>query len=408
MQAPALREANFRPQWTEVRPRSAPAGASNCLGAARRQLLPRLSSNRPDGWPPVRLKETPDLMPLMPITETAGPLPPTRWGLVGPGQMAQKFAGALLGVPGATLVAVAARDPGRAQAFVQAWCPPRTPTRIHPNVAALATDPDVDAVYVATPHNAHFEAVQTCLLAGKPVLCEKPLTPTAAQAHALVTLARKRKVFLMEALWTRFLPAWVQVLRWLVDGAIGSVHTLQSSVCFRSGAPPEHRQFNPALAGGALLDVGVFALAMSQGVMATQGRHEVPRFHVTGRRGPTGVDVRVHATLDYGEDRLSQFVCGFDGEADNGMRIHGERGCIELPSGFWMAQSAALRRTGREPEAASLPFRINGFEYEIEEAMRCIGAGRIESAAMPHEHTLGTLRLVDAMRLQLGVRYPFE
>jgi predicted dehydrogenase len=334
--------------------------------------------------------------------------PPTRWGLVGPGQIAQQFASALLGVQGGTLVAVAARDPARAQAFVQNWCPASAQTRIHANVAALATDPGVDAIYVATTHNAHYEAVQTCLLAGKPVLCEKPLVPTAAQAHALITLARKRKVFLMEALWTRFLPAWVQALRWLVEGAIGRVHTLQSSFCFQSAYPSEHRHFNLALAGGALLDVGIYNITMSQCVMATQGKHEAPRFHMSGRRGPTGVDVRVQATLDYGDDMVSQFVCGFDGEAENGMRIHGERGSIELPGGFWYAQTALLRSTGREPEQVNLPFRINGFEYEIEEAMRCIAAGRIESPAMPHEHTLLTLRLIDAMRLQLGVRYPFE
>jgi predicted dehydrogenase len=347
-------------------------------------------------------------MPTQPATDTVAPPPPTRWGLVGPGQIAQQFAGALLGVPGGTLVAVAARDAAKARAFIQRWCPASAQTRIHADVAALATDPGVDAVYVATPHNMHYDAVKTCLLAGKPVLCEKPLVPTAAQAQALIGLARKRKLFLMEAIWTRFLPAWVQAMRWLADGAIGRVHTLQSSFCFRSPHPAEHRHFNPALAGGALLDVGIYNLTMSQWVMAMQGKHEAPRIQMNGRRGPSGVDLRVQATLDYGDDMVSQFVCAFDGEAENGLRIHGERGSIEMPSGFWYAQSALLRSAGREPEAVSLPFRINGFEYEIEEAMRCIGAGRIESAVMPHEHTLMTLRLIDAMRLQLGVRYPFE
>lgn len=336
------------------------------------------------------------------------PLPRMRWGLVGPGEIAQQFAAALLGIQGGTLAAVAARDTARAQAFVQRWCPSSSQTRIHASAADLATDPGVDAIYVATTHNAHLEAVQTCLLAGKPVLCEKPLTPTAAQAQTLITLARKRKVFLMEGMWTRFLPAWGQVQRWIGDGAIGRIHTIQSSFCFKSPHPPEHRHFNPALAGGALLDVGIYNLTMSQWLMAMQGKSQAPRVHVTGKRSPSGVDVRVQATLDYGDDMVSQFVCAFDGEAENGMRIHGELGSIDIPTGFWYAQSATLRRAGREPEVANLPFRINGFEYEIEEATRCIAAGRLESSVIPHEHTLLTLRLTDAMRLQLGVRYPFE
>ena len=333
---------------------------------------------------------------------------PLRWGLVGPGRIAHRFADALAAVPGARLVAVTGRDADRAREFASRWVQAGQMAAAGSDLNALLNDPEVDAVYVATPHSAHAEAVAAALRAGKPVLCEKPLAPTAAQAEVLVALARERGVFLMEAVWTRCLPAVLQVGDWLRAGAIGRVLDLQSSFGFKLAPDPQGRHFNPALGGGALLDIGIYNLSMSQWVLGLMGEHGAPAFHIHGRLAGTGVEQRAAVQLDYRNGVSSQFVCAFDGDAENAFHIHGELGRITLGAGFWECRQVSLRRPGQPAQELSLPFARNGFEYELIEAQRCIHAGLIESPLIPHEGTLATLRLIDAMREQLGVRYPFE
>lgn len=332
----------------------------------------------------------------------------TGWGLIGPGRIARRFADALVHCPGARLVAVAGRDAARAEAFAVAHATAGARPRVHAGIQALLDDPAVDAVYVATPHPAHEAAVSAALQAGKPVLCEKPLAATAAQAERLLDLAERRRVLLMEAVWTRLLPSWGQVRAWLQDDAIGPLQAMQSSFCFRLPHDPAGRHFDPQQGGGALLDIGIYNLTMSQWVMALHGREDAPGHDVSGRLGPTGVDVRVAGQLHWSGGIASQFVCAFDGTADNSFRIHGEAGWIEVPDGFWHATRAVLHRPDQPPEVADRPFRGNGFEYEIDEFTACLQAGRLQSAAVPHAHTLATLRQIDAMRARLGVRYPFE
>ena len=328
--------------------------------------------------------------------------------MVGPGRIAHLFADALAAVPGARLVAVTGRDPGHALEFAARWSRGGQMVRVVSDLDALLNDSEVDAVYVATPHSAHAGPVAAALCAGKPVLCEKPLAPTAEQAEVLVALARERGLFLMEAVWTRCLPAVLQVGDWLEGGAIGRVSALQSSFCFHLPPDPLGRHFNPALAGGTLLDIGIYNLTLSQWVLARIGEHRVPEFHIGGRLADTGVDQRAVVQLDYPNGVSSQFVCAFDGDAENAFHIHGELGHITLAARFWECQHVSLRRPGQPAQELSLPFARNGFEYELIEAQRCIHAGLIESPLIPHRDTLATLRLIDALRGRLGVRYPFE
>ena len=252
--------------------------------------------------------------------------------------------------------------------------------------------------------------MRQCLEAGKPVLCEKPLVPNLAQGASLVELAARKNVFLMEALWTRFLPVYETVAAWLREDAVGPVRAIQSSFCFRAPLDPAGRHYNPALAGGALLDLGVYCVAMTRWVIQqTAGRCPEPSsIHATGTLADTGVDERVSAMLTFPGGLSSQFVCGFDGSAENSLTIVGERGSIRLPSGFWGATEAWLERTGEPVLHEQAPFRINGFEYEIEEAQRCIRAGLVESPRMTHADSLAALRWMDEIRRQVGVRYPFE
>jgi predicted dehydrogenase len=337
------------------------------------------------------------------------------WGVVAPGRIAQQFAQALHGVPGARLAGVCGRDLARSQAFAAQWSAPQAaPAVAHAELSSLLADPAVHAVYVASPHSAHADAVQRCLAAGRPVLCEKPLTPNAAQTRALIDASRLHRTFLMEAVWTRFLPIYATIGRWLSQGAIGRLRGMQSSFCFNLPFEATGRHFDPLQAGGALLDIGIYNLTVSRwaaGAVAAGGAvpgAAVQRFDVAGTLAPTGVDQRVWATLDFGDGLVSQFVCGFDGSARNAFRIDGEHGHVVIEPNFWQATAATLVRSGHEPERASAPHRVNGFEYEIEEAMRCVRAGLIESPGIPHAETLAVAELMDAMRLRLGVRYPFE
>jgi predicted dehydrogenase len=333
------------------------------------------------------------------------------WALIGPGKIARRFAGAVAQMPGAGLRVVLGRDATRAADFA-ANCVNIDGSR--PVVARscdeLLADPLIDGIYIATPHAQHGEWVRQCLEAGKPVLCEKPLVPNLAQGQALVDLARERHVFLMEAVWTRFLPIYDVVAEWLRDQAIGELRAIQSSFCFPAPFEPAGRLYNPALAGGALLDIGIYNLSVTRWVLQTAlGACPDPlSIHATGALAPTGVDQRVTATLQFPGGRDSQFICGLDGAAENALAIFGERGVIKLPTQFWQATAARLQQTGEPEQDIQAPFRVNGFEYEIEEAQRCIRAGLVESPRMTHADTLATLGWMDEIRRQVGVRYPFE
>jgi predicted dehydrogenase len=337
------------------------------------------------------------------------------WAVVGPARIAQRFAQALQGLPDARLFAVCAREEAKGHSFAWQWARAgEAPPLVFTDVAALLAQVELDAVYVATPHAQHADVVAACLHAGIAVLCEKPLVPHLAAAQPLMALSQARGVFLMEALWTRFLPAYAQVAQWLQDQAIGPIRGLQSSFCFASPYDANSRLFHPALAGGALLDIGVYNLSMTRWVLQqawglAPGQGPVAlQIQAQGQLAPTGVDQRVAGSLLFEGGVVSQFVCAFDAQADNSLRIIGERGHIELPQMFWQATQAVLQRHGQAAEVVDAPFRINGFEGEIEESMRCVRAGLSQSPVMPHAETLATLAWMDQMRQQLGVRYPFE
>ncbi len=329
---------------------------------------------------------------------------PMRWGLVGPGRIAGRFAGALATRSDARLHAVVGRSADRAGAFAERWG-----ARVHASVEELLADPAVDAIYIATPHSEHAAAATAALRAGKPVLCEKPLAATVAQAEAVVELARNRSVFLMEALWTRYLPALRQAEGWLLEGRIGRVLALQSSFGFHCPYDPLHRNFNPELAGGALLDIGIYNLSLSQWVMALEGVHEAPTMQTTGVLAPTGTELRCAVQLQYGSGVTSQFTCAFDVALDNVLRIHGEQGRIELGPRCWEPTEATLLLEGLPPLRRELPFAVNGFEYQIDAAMAAMRSGQLEEPRIPHAHTLAVQRQIEALRRRLGAaRFPFE
>lgn len=328
-----------------------------------------------------------------------------RWGMVGVGKIASQFAQALKAVENSRLHTVVGRNRERTSQF----CLDNEVPAYADHLNAILEDPAIDAVYIATPHRSHYQLARECLLAGKPVLCEKPLTVNAGQARQLIELAQQRGVFMMEALWTRFLPIYKDVRHWLSTGRIGAVTSLHSSFGFVAARNPGDRLLNPDLAGGALLDIGIYNLCISQWVFGAQ-----PETHrIRAKLGPTGVDEHDEITLDYPGERSSQFLCSFTQDLENAFIINGRYGSIRIHPGFWGASQATLYTSEnadhmQRRETISRPFRANGLEYEIEAAQHCIRAGLLESPDMPLADTLGTMLLMDALRRDIGLKYAFE
>lgn len=327
-----------------------------------------------------------------------------RWGVIGPGGIANRFAGALAGVPGARLAAVFARDAAKGQAYAEQWRGDGAPARVTTVLAELLADPGVDAVYIATPHSHHGEYIRAALLAGKPVLCEKPLVTSLEEGQALIDLARERGVFLMEAVWTRFLPAYELAGRLLREGAIGELRAMASTFCFTGPADLTHRCWNPALAGGALWDIGIYNLVVTRWVLQQMNGGECPepeRIDVAATLAPTGVDASVTATFHFPGGVTSQFRCGFDASSMNAFEAMGAKAALRFPVDFWGSEAVELVTRKAPVQRFDAPHAVNGFEGEIAEAQACIRAGLLESPRMPHSETLGLLRWSDAIRERL-------
>lgn len=326
------------------------------------------------------------------------------WAIVGPGSIAGRFAEAVTRLPDTRLVCVQGRDRDRAAAFAQRW-DPTSDIVATTSLDQVLADPRVHGVYVATPHGFHAEAVRACLRAGKPVLCEKPLTTSVALAEELVQLSRERGVFLMEALWTRFLPIYAVVGEWLASGAIGPLRAIQSSFSFNVPFDPHSRMFDPVQGGGAVLDIGVYNLSVTQWCLqgAFGACPPLQAIEASGVLAPTGVEQRAVASLRFSGGVVSQLLCGFDTQGENALRLFGEKGVITLPTHFWEATRATLRLGEGELLVVDRAFPINGFEGQVLEAMACIRRGAIESPVMPHADTLQVMQWMERIRTLVGV-----
>jgi predicted dehydrogenase len=321
-----------------------------------------------------------------------------RWGIAGPGGIAAQFVEDMSRIDCGRIIAVASRSPERASAFAARFGIPTC----HTGYAALADDPDVDIVYVATPHVRHEPDALRFIEAGKHVLCEKPLALHAGQAHRMVAAARARGVFLMEAMWSRFLPAY-RLLRDIVgSGRIGEPLVVEADFGFRMPVLPDHRLFDRALGGGALLDVGVYPIQLCSLVLGAPDR-----VVADGVVGATGVDERVAAVLHHPGGGLGVVKAAIQVDLSCRGRISGSDGCIDLPP--LMHQPDRILVGGRRgTERLDAPFDGVGLHFQVEEVHRCLDAGRTESAVMPLDESIGIASTLDAIRAQLGVVYPDE
>jgi predicted dehydrogenase len=324
---------------------------------------------------------------------------PVRWGIIGPGRIAHQFADGLKVIDDAALYAVASTQLDRANAFAAQHGGQKT----YDSYEALVSDPQVDAIYIATPHRFHLENALLCLTARKPVLCEKPLTVNAAETRQLIDAARTNHAFLMEALWTRYLPIYQPVREWLDAQSIGDLRLLVSTFGFNVPKAEDDGWCRPELAGGTLLDMGVYPIAVSQWIMGQNPQ----TFSVQSQLASTGVDELTAGLLKYDNGVISQFHSSFVHDGVNDFYIYGSTGHIRIHAAYWAATQATLSANG-QTTTVSRPLRGSGFEYQTEEAMRCIRAGLIESQRMSHADTLANMELMDQMRAQIGVKYPFE
>ncbi|MCF0095973.1 Gfo/Idh/MocA family protein [Micromonospora sp. MH99] len=320
----------------------------------------------------------------------------TRWGILATGHIASRFAEDLRLVPDAELVAVGSRSADSAQRFADTY----GAKRAYGSWVELAADPEVDVIYVATPHAAHHEAALTCLTAGRAVLLEKPFTLELATSTELVETARAAGVFLMEAMWMRTNPLILRAVQLIAEGAIGTVRNVRADFGVAGPFPPEHRMRNPALGGGALLDLGIYPISLAHLLLGVP-QHIRSWAHL----GPEGTDENTGILFGYDSGAVATLSCGMVGASSLAASITGSTGRIDLPEPFFRPASLTLHRDGFEPETISGAEVGNGYQYEAIEVQRCLAAGLTESPLVPHTTTLEVMTLLDTVREQIGVRY---
>jgi predicted dehydrogenase len=320
-----------------------------------------------------------------------------RWGILATGGIAATFTEDLLTLEDAEVAAVGSRTLGAARAFADRFGIPRA----YGSWAELAADPDIDIVYVATPHSAHHAASALCLDAGKAVLCEKPLTLDAAQAEDLFRRAEAKGVFFMEAMWTRCVPAVLRMVEMVRGGVIGEPRLVTADFSVVLDGDPEHRVRNPALGGGALLDLGVYPLTISRLVFGAPSA-----IRSVAMLTPEGVDDTTAVALGHQGGGVSSLTCSISVDGTWSATIAGTEGRIEFGRQFTSPTGFTVFRWDDVVERVEAPFLAQGMVHEAIEAQRCMRAGLVQSPLAPWSETLGVMRTMDEVRAQIGVEYP--
>lgn len=322
-----------------------------------------------------------------------------RWGILGTGAIAHKFAPGLNDLENIELLAVGSRTQTSADTFADEF----KIERRHSSYEALAKDPDIDAIYVSTPHPFHKENTLLCLANGKAVLCEKPFAINAKEALEMVAFAREKKVFLMEAMWSRFLPHMIKVRELLDKDTIGEVRMLEADFGFRTDVNPESRLFAPELGGGALLDVGIYPMSLA--FMLFGAPVEVKSF---ARLGSTGVDEEAAMLFSHRQGQLSLLSTAIRLNTPMEATITGTKGYIRIHSPWWGPSTLTLHVGGKKARKVNVATPLNGYNYEALEVSECLRNGKLESDIMPLDETLAIMKTMDIIRAQWGLKYPME
>jgi predicted dehydrogenase len=321
-----------------------------------------------------------------------------RWAILGCGEIANHFANDFKAVKNAELVAVASRDAGRASVFANQYGIPHVFT-----YDELYNSDLVDAVYIATTHNFHYEQTLACMQHGKAVLCEKPITVNDFEFKKLASFAKEKQVFLMEAMWTYFLPALNKAKEWIAEGRIGSIKMIQADFGFYSEYNPLGRLYNPLTAGGALLDVGIYPIAFTLFFM----NRKPDEVKVSAIFGDSKVDEFIWMIFNYGDASALLFSSIRFNSLNKGV-ITGDRGSIELPI-FYKSRSAQLYDAKHQlVESFSDERSTIGYSFEIQEATDCILDGSLESKIITHARSNELQEIMTDIRRQINLKYPME
>jgi len=322
-----------------------------------------------------------------------------RWGILGTGKIAHLFAEDLALLPDAELAAVASRSSSRADTFGDAFEIPRR----YASYDALAADATIDVVYVATPHTAHADNALRCLTAGRAVLCEKPFALNEDEARRMVDAARTNECFLMEAMWTRFLPIMRDVDRLLDDSAIGPPQWLLADICAHFPFDPEHRAYDPALGGGALLDLGVYPVMLAHSLWGPPDA-----ITTTAVMGRTGVDEQDAIIFQYTDGRQAILSASMRTDGARLATIGGPSGQIQIHRPWWKGERLTLTHANKSTETMARPYAGNGYQFEAAHVVACLREGRLQSPIMPLSDSLQIMHTLDAIRAEWGLVYPGE
>lgn len=319
-------------------------------------------------------------------------------GILGAGRIAGKFANTMNQVSEAECWAVASRSAERAAAFAEQWGFAKSLG----SYEEMLSDPELELVYVATPHSHHYEHMKLCLEYGKHVLCEKAFTLNAAQAREIAALAAEKKCYLAEALWTRYMPSRQIIDDLLSSGIIGKVRMLTANLCY----PVSHKEriMDPALGGGALLDLGVYGLNFAM----THLGQEITGVDTTVQMTDTGVDGSESITLRYADGTLAVITTSVFLRSDLQGIFSGEKGYIVVENINNPKSASVYDDYGRLLKRVEVPPQVTGYEYELREAIRCISEGKTRTECITPEYSVQLMELMDRVRGQWGFRFPQE
>jgi predicted dehydrogenase len=320
-----------------------------------------------------------------------------QWGIIGPGHIAEKFASDLKLVPGCKLAAVASRSNERAKDFATRFQVPL----FYSSYKEIVHDPNIDIIYIATPHNLHFENALLCLNNGKAVLVEKPFALNQKEAEQMVQASRKNDIFLMEAFWTRFNPV-IQMVKSIIDsGELGKIRTLKADFGFKATYNPEGRVFNPHLGGGSLMDVGVYPLFLACLLL---GKPELVKS--VAQLTKSGIDESCGMTIKFEEGAIAILSSSIVNSTEAEANISCENGRIFIPARWYVPRKAQILQTDKPERWINDEFEGFGYQFEAMEANRCLEEARIESPLQPHEFSLLLISTLDQIRKQCGIVYP--
>ena len=319
-------------------------------------------------------------------------------GIIGAGWIAEKMAAALAPLEDYCVYAIASRSIEKAQAFAERW----NIAKAYGSYEEMVADNDIDLVYIATPHSHHYPHAMLALNAGKHVLVEKAFTANAAEAQELTDTARKKGLFITEAIWTRYMPLSHKVKELMESGVIGEPRLLTATLCYMMEF--KERILRPDLCGGALLDLGVYCLNFARMYFGTDIVKTVSNVQL----GETGMDMQECISLSYADGKMANLQAGTLCLNDRQGIINGTEGYIRVdnincPHVVEVYRDYELVARYEKPEDM-----VNGYEYQVYECRRCIEAGLNESPMMPHEETLSIMRQMDALRKEWGVKYPMD